>query len=227
MMNYIKPNIMAKIKSYTDIKQSKKLAEIIQHKNTNNTHERVIIAGCNLGIPKEKQGKLKPVEIKPHLPNGSIPYDREYEEAQAYISERGFDIPWNDCDVFIDERYITQTIANVLTWADEHPKQKPVSVEHGHINEGFHPLIDEGIRKALIRFFQCFPYENLRDAGLSTKEAIAWLEKQKSVEWSEEDEEILNRLIGVLEQTNTEDYHEGWEELFLPWLESLKKRMEE
>ena len=48
-----------------------------------------------------------------------------FEEAQEYISERGFDVPWNDCDVFVDERHITQTIANVLTWADEHPKQKP------------------------------------------------------------------------------------------------------
>ena len=59
---------------------------------------------------------------KPHHPTGYIPYDRGFEEAQKYLSERGFDIPWNDCDVFVDARYITQTIANVLTWADEHPK---------------------------------------------------------------------------------------------------------
>lgn len=66
----------------------------------------------------------KPVEAKPHLPDGSIPYDRGFEEAQEYLSKRGFDVPWNDCDVYVDERHITQTVANVLTWADEHPKQK-------------------------------------------------------------------------------------------------------
>ena len=70
--------------------------------------------------------KQKPVETKPHRPNGAIPYDRAFEEAQEYLSKRGFDIPWNDCDVFVDERYITQTVANVLTWADEHPKQNSI-----------------------------------------------------------------------------------------------------
>jgi len=68
------------------------------------------------------QDDQNPADIKPHCPNGSIPYDRGFEEAQEYLSERGFDIPWNDCDVFVDTRYVTQTIANVLTWADEHPK---------------------------------------------------------------------------------------------------------
>lgn len=43
--------------------------------------------------------------------------------------------------------------------------------------------------------------------------------------WSEEDKNLLNRLIGVLDGTNKEDYHEAWEEKFLPWLKSLKKRM--
>ena len=48
-------------------------------------------------------------------------YDMTFEEAQEYISKRGLDIPWNDCDIFIDERYITQTVANVLKWADDNP----------------------------------------------------------------------------------------------------------
>ena len=42
-----------------------------------------------------------------------------FEESQEYISKRGFDIPWNDCDVFVDERDITRTVANVLKWADK------------------------------------------------------------------------------------------------------------
>ena len=41
-----------------------------------------------------------------------------FEESQEYITKRGFDIPWNDCDVFVDERDITRTVANVLKWAD-------------------------------------------------------------------------------------------------------------
>ena len=52
-------------------------------------------------------------------------YNMTFEEAQEYISKRDFDIAWNDCDVFIDERYITQTVGNVLKWADNNPKWKP------------------------------------------------------------------------------------------------------
>ena len=37
---------------------------------------------------------------------------------------------------------------------------------------------DERIRKSLITFFQRFPYGGLESAGISSKEAIAWLEKK-------------------------------------------------
>ncbi len=37
---------------------------------------------------------------------------------------------------------------------------------------------DETIRKALISYFQSFPYNSLEDAGINAKDAIAWLEKQ-------------------------------------------------
>lgn len=37
---------------------------------------------------------------------------------------------------------------------------------------------DEKMRKALIRFFQWFPYDRLNAENLKPKEAIAWLEKQ-------------------------------------------------
>ena len=46
-------------------------------------------------------------------------YYMSFEEAQEYVSKRGLDVPWNDCDVFIDEREITRTVGNVLKWADE------------------------------------------------------------------------------------------------------------
>ena len=37
---------------------------------------------------------------------------------------RGLDIPWNDGDVVIDERTITQAVGNVLKLADDHPMTK-------------------------------------------------------------------------------------------------------
>ena len=40
--------------------------------------------------------------------------------------------------------------------------------------------------------------------------------KQQPTMWSADDEKIMNRLIGVLDSTNKEDYHEGWEDIFLP-----------
>ena len=36
----------------------------------------------------------------------------------------------------------------------------------------------------------------------------------------------LIRLIGVLDSTNKEDYHEGWEDIFLQWLKSIKDRVQ-
>lgn len=47
-----------------------------------------------------------------------------FEESQDYISKRGFDIPWNDCDVFVDEREIDRTVGNVLKWADNDMVEK-------------------------------------------------------------------------------------------------------
>lgn len=46
-------------------------------------------------------------------------YYMSFEESQEYVSKRGLDVPWNDCDVFIDEREITRTVGNVLKWGDE------------------------------------------------------------------------------------------------------------
>jgi len=43
-------------------------------------------------------------------------YHMSFEDAQDYISKCGFDIPWNDGDVFVDDREITRTIGNVLKW---------------------------------------------------------------------------------------------------------------
>lgn len=46
-------------------------------------------------------------------------FNMTVEESQDYIAKRGFDIPWNDGDVFVDEREINRTVGNVLKWADK------------------------------------------------------------------------------------------------------------
>ena len=48
-------------------------------------------------------------------------YDMTFEEAQRFESKRGYNIPWMDDDIVIDERHITESMANVVKWADDHP----------------------------------------------------------------------------------------------------------
>lgn len=74
--------------------------------------------------------------------------------------------------------------------------------------EGFKPAAKE----------QCNTlFAKMKEAGYK------WDEVKK--ELNNEDEKMLIKLIGVLDGTNKEDYHEGWEYIFLPWLKSLKERI--
>ena len=76
-----------------------------------------------------KQKEQKPILPKPHKGDDDNPYDMPVSMAQEYAIKRGFGIPFNDGEVFVDERYMTQTIGNILRWDDEHPKeQKPVKL---------------------------------------------------------------------------------------------------
>ena len=43
------------MKSYTDLEQSKKLAEILPHDTADGTWKRIAIAGINLDVPEEQQ----------------------------------------------------------------------------------------------------------------------------------------------------------------------------
>ena len=52
------------MKAYTDLKQSRKLAEILPHNTADNTWERVTIAGSNLNVPEEQQ----------YVHNGNMPF---------------------------------------------------------------------------------------------------------------------------------------------------------
>ena len=55
---------MATIKSYTDISQSKKLAEILPIESADQTWARIAIAGVNLDVPEELQ----------YIHNGDMPF---------------------------------------------------------------------------------------------------------------------------------------------------------
>lgn len=79
-------------------------------------------------------------------------YNMTFEESQDYISRRGFDIPWNDCDVFVDEREIERTVGNVLKWADTTMLERVFDFMRTFQNgNGEFPLYDYigNIRKAM------------------------------------------------------------------------------
>ena len=89
-------------------------------------------------------------------------YHMSFEDAQDYISKCGFDIPWNDGDVFVDERDIIRTVGNVLKWrinsvwhsTDELPKRSgflAVLMDNGimetmyySVGIGFHEMTLKG-----------------------------------------------------------------------------------
>lgn len=52
IIKFHKQNYM---KSYTDLTQSRTLAKILSHDTADQTWQRVVIAGANLGVPDEKQ----------------------------------------------------------------------------------------------------------------------------------------------------------------------------
>ena len=50
--------------------------------------------------------------IKPHKGDDNNPYDMSVSEAQEYAIKRGFGIPFNNGEVYVEERHLTQTIGN-------------------------------------------------------------------------------------------------------------------
>lgn len=113
ILAYACPNEFGK----TDDKQE--TAENVNHIPTN---EELI--SCLIARPEElrvKSENVRTVNIKEDVET-SEDYNMTFEDAQTYCSKRGIDIPWNDGDIYIDERDLTRTVGNVLKWADEHPK---------------------------------------------------------------------------------------------------------
>ena len=131
-------------------------------------------------------------------------YNMSFEEAQKYISNRGFDIPWTDCDVFVDFRYVTQTIANILCWADNNPKQKSAWSEE-----------DE-------RIYQSIMDDTVQENQLCD-EQTNWLRDikyryfpQPNKGWTPMDEQRVKNLLAIIEGHG----YPGE----VTWLNSLKDR---
>ncbi|MBO7509968.1 MAG: hypothetical protein J6T35_02185 [Bacteroidales bacterium] len=129
--------------------------------------------------------------IKPHKGDDNNPYDMRVSEAQEYAIKRGFGVPFNDGEVYVDERHITQTIGNILRWADDHPKeQKPVEWSEE----------DEDKLKKILATIQLMGGRVNNNA--TNQSLIDWLKAlskrfslQPIQEWSEEDEEMRKRAI--------------------------------
>jgi hypothetical protein len=178
----------------------------------------------------ERQKEQKPKLPKPHKGDDTNPYDMGVSEAQDYAINRGFDIPLNDGEVFVDERYITQTIGNILRWADEHPKeQKPTGWEW--------PNLSNCIRNCKKCPGKCFyrkePYEWSEEdiKKIRSEEYTKGFNDAafggKLKEWSEEDEKMIERLI----RHTQEEYNElcndryGHQEIVSDLKKSCRERM--
>ena len=126
----------------TELEALKVLVPELQESEDERTRKELIeLISCMHDADPRKKGWLNWLEkqkeqipyidfvIKPHKGDDTNPYDMSVPEAQYYAIKRGFDIPFNDGEVYVDERHITQTVGNILRWADEHPKeQKPITI---------------------------------------------------------------------------------------------------
>lgn len=174
-----------------------------------------------LGVALEED--KEPNIPKPHKGDDSNPYDMSVSEAQEYAIKRGFGVPFNDGEVYVDERHITQTIGNILRWADEHPKeQKPVEIK---IDNPYIQKIDPNV-KISISDSSADGEELLYVCNKSYK--IGYRDGVNSVkpaEWSEEDKEMLEYIIGDVNdatQLYTTRAGKDMAEKEIAWLKSLR-----
>ena len=180
--------------------------------------------GCSIYEKQKEQIPYTDFVIKPHKDDDNNPYNMQASEALEYAIKRGFGIPFNDGEVYVDVRHMTQTIGNIIRWADEHPKeQKPVerSLEDDHIIGFVYDLLNE--------------IEWKDNWAMSKDECLQRLNNyspQKPVELSEEDRNNFNRISAILVEGA---YVQNWwsrerliskdeMEKLTNWLKSLPER---
>ena len=84
---------------------------------------------------------------------------------------------------------------------------------------------DERIRKEMIFYFtEEIPQCSIQEHSDKMREFISWLKRQKSIEWSDEDESALKTIINELEANKSEskDYEHKTYDKLIGWLISLK-----
>ena len=152
----------------------------------------------------DEQKEQKPELPKPHKGDDTNPYDMSVSEAQEYAINRGFGIPFNDGEVYVDERHITQTVGNILRWADEHPKeQKPGTTPDNPIDPFDTKLFQDGVKE-----------------GRRLER-----EEQKPAEWSDADELIRKSIMEYVNPAGgTKVTLNSQLEEWYNWLKSLRPR---
>lgn len=156
--------------------------------------------------------------IKPHKGDDNNPYDMPVSEAQEYAINRGFGIPFNDGEVYVDERHLTQTIGNILRWADEHPKeQKPAewSDYKDKVNVPYcssEPEWSEEDRHAIENCEYAIK-ETFKDEQnphrIGTLDWLKSLRPQPKAELTLLDENIIKAAVAFVEQNNHFNYWGG------------------
>lgn len=138
------------------------------------------------------------------------------------------------------KEYSSESLREMISWLEEQKDKDALIKELGEyktkyiqetIGEKFNERKnmqenkdDERLRKTTISFLKEFADQGYENAV----ECIDWLEKQKPVEWSEEDEKILMELLHYHESClgclATEERHKE-SRRWVDWLNSLKQRI--
>lgn len=180
--------------------------------------------GCSIYEKQKEQIPYIDFVIKPHKGDDNNPYDMQVSEAQEYAIKRGFGIPFNDGEVYVDERHMTQTIGNILRWADDHPKEQK-------------PAWSEEDKRKLNRIYEILGYAADDKAFLKSKRIIGdkeaielqdflkSLRPQPKQEWSEEDEIGFADAIRYIQdygETSSDKYTQLRTKEIVAWLKSLR-----
>lgn len=178
--------------------------------------------GIEEGRRLEKQKEQIPYTdfvIKPHKGDDNNPYDMGVSEAQEYAIKRGFGIPFNDGEVYVDERHLTQTIGNIIRWADEHPKEQkltewsedkfPKDIEKDAtqfcFDKGFnitpHQAKEIATHYLMIGHNEGY-VEGRKNAHIPAKELGLPSSMDFKQEWSEEEKDKLNSIERLIVNAN-------------------------
>lgn len=135
-LDTLKKSVFPELNESEDERIRKKLVEYHSQQFEKNRDQEIgLFHKDALAWLKKQKEQIPYIDfvIKPHKGDDNNPYDMRVSEAQEYAIKRGFGIPFNDGEVYVDERHMTQTIGNIIRWADEHPKEQKQEWQKGHL----------------------------------------------------------------------------------------------